>query len=75
MDGVHAMAAELFVKIMTERQSRGLASEIDAAAAARDSYAYAKAFFEEHGRHLERGANSAGTLAGSVQPLRAGSYR
>ena len=52
MDGVHEMAAQLFVRIMTDRQARGMHTVDDAHEAARDSYMYAKAFFEEHGRHL-----------------------
>jgi hypothetical protein len=65
MDGVHEMAAELFLKIMADRQARGMHTADDALEAARDSYVYAKAFFEEHGRHLERGHNAfAGSQAG-----------
>ena len=56
MDGVHEMAAELFVRIMAERAAKGAASQEAAADAARDSYVYARAFFDEHGRHIERGA-------------------
>lgn len=56
MDGVHEMAAEIFIRIMAARSVGGAASTQDAADAARDSYAYAKAFFEEHKVHLERGA-------------------
>lgn len=56
MDGIHEMAAELFIRIMAERNARGLASQQDASAAARDSYVYARSFFEEHGRQIERGA-------------------
>lgn len=55
MDSVHEMAAELFIRIMAERSARGLASVQDATDAARDSYGYAKAFFEEHKKHLEHG--------------------
>ena len=56
MDGVHEMAAEIFVRIIAERTSGGAVGAVDAADAARDSYVYAKAFFEEHRQHLERGA-------------------
>lgn len=56
MDGVHEMAAEIFIELIAERAADGPVSAQDAADAARDSYVYAKAFFEEHGRHLERGA-------------------
>ena len=56
MDGIHEMAAELFIRIMAERTARGMASPQDAVDAARDSYTYARTFFEEHGRHIERGA-------------------
>jgi hypothetical protein len=56
MDGVHEMAAELFTRIMAERAAKGTASQEAAADAARDSYAYARVFFDEHGRHIESGA-------------------
>lgn len=56
MDSVHEMAAAIFVRLMAARAAKGLASEQDAGETARDSYAYARAFFEEHGRHLARGA-------------------
>ena len=55
MDGVHEMAAEIFVRIIADRTVGGATSAQNAAQAARDSYAYAKAFYEEHRQHLERG--------------------
>ena len=54
MDGIHEMAAEIYVQIVAARSSHGGMSPQDAADLARDSYAFARAFFDEHGRHLER---------------------
>lgn len=56
MDGVHDMAAEIFVQIIAAKAASGPASVQGAADAARDSYVFARAFYDEHGRHLERGA-------------------
>lgn len=58
MDGIHEMAAELFVRIMAAKAAAasGLASAQTPADTARDSYIFARAFYDEHGRHLERGA-------------------
>ena len=70
MDGVHEMAAQLFLRIMADRQARGMHTAEEAAEAARDSYVYAKAFFEEHGRHLERGASANTAFAGSHAGMR-----
>jgi hypothetical protein len=47
---------------MTDRQARGMHTVDDAHEAARDSYMYAKAFFEEHGRHLSAAPSA---MAGS----------
>jgi len=56
MEGVHEIAVEIFVQIIAARAAHGPASVEDATDAARESYVYAKAFLEQHGRHLERGA-------------------
>jgi len=56
MDGVHEMAAEIFVRIMAAKAASGLGSAQMPSEIARDSYVFARAFFDEHGRHLERGA-------------------
>lgn len=56
MDGVHEMAAEIFVQLIARQVAAGPVSTQGAADTARESYVYAKAFYEEHGRHLERGA-------------------
>ena len=56
MDGIHEMAAEIYIQIIAARSSHGALSPQDAGDLARDSYHYARAFFDEHGRHLERGA-------------------
>ena len=56
MDGVHEMAAEIFVRMVAARSGQTGLSAQDAADLARDSYVYARAFFDEHGRHIERGA-------------------
>ena len=57
MDSIHEMAAEIYVAIIAARSRQGGALlPQDAADLARDSYHYARAFFDEHGRHIERGA-------------------
>ena len=56
MDGIHEMAAEIFVQIIAARSRTGGISPQDAAELARESYVLARTFFDEHGRHLERGA-------------------
>ena len=56
MDGIHEMAAEIYVQIVAARSTHGAMSPQDASDLARDSYAFARPFFDEHGRHLERGA-------------------
>lgn len=56
MEGVHEMAAQIFIQLIVERTGRAPASAEDASDVARESYIYAKSFFEQHGRHLERGA-------------------
>jgi hypothetical protein len=56
MDGVHEMAAEIFVQLIAARAAAGPVTTQGSADVARDSYIYARTFFDEHGRHLERGA-------------------
>ena len=56
MDGIHEMAAEIFVQVIAARSGQGGVSAQDAVDVARESYVFARAFFDEHGRHLERGA-------------------
>ena len=56
MDNIHEMAAEIFVQLITARTKERVQSAQDAADVARESYVFARAFFDEHGRHLERGA-------------------
>ena len=56
MDNIHEMAAEIFVQMMAARATTRAQTAQDAADVARDSYVFARAFFDEHGRHLERGA-------------------
>ena len=55
MDGVHELAAQIFIRLIVARTERTPASAEDATDAAREAYIYAKAFFEQHGRH-QRGA-------------------
>jgi len=55
MDGVHEMAAEIFIQLIAARAAAGSVTTQGAADAARDSYVYARSFFDEHGRHLESG--------------------
>ena len=56
MDNIHEMAAEIFVQVMAARSAARPQSPQEAADVARDSYVFARAFFDEHGRHIERGA-------------------
>ena len=56
VEGVHELAAEIYIEIIAARLGHGALSAQDASDLARDSYVYARAFFDEHGRHLERGA-------------------
>ena len=56
MDSVHEMAAEIFVRMVAARSGHTGPSPQDAADLARESYVLARVFFDEHGRHLERGA-------------------
>lgn len=55
MDNVHEMAAEIFVQLIAAR-AKDKGPLQDAADVARESYVLARAFYDEHGRHLERGA-------------------